>query len=190
MCVSLNKNDCLNRKPAWPRVDVECIFTWYWVADFCAERGIDFALGHAYYMKSIHGGKTKSDKIDSEKIANMLRGGMFPIAYAYPKAKRAVRDLLRRRLFFVRQRAELSVHLQNTNHHTSLRAVCMRRNYLSRRSRGLRITEADTAGLLKNENYMRLRPPLILSVPDAVTSWALNRHCHCAFLYSVFVENK
>ena len=24
--------------------------------------------------------------------------------------------------------------------------------------------------LLKNENYMRLRPPLILSVPDAVTS--------------------
>ena len=41
---------------------------------------------------------------------------MFPIAYAYPKAKRAVRDLLRRRLFFVRQRAELSVHLQNTNH--------------------------------------------------------------------------
>ena len=96
-------------------VGVECIFTWYWVADFCAERGIDFALGHAYYMKSIHGGKTKSDKIDSEKIANLLRGGMFPIAYAYPKEKRAVRDLLRRRLFFVRQRAELSVHLQNTN---------------------------------------------------------------------------
>ena len=40
--------------------------------------------------------------------------------------------------------------------HTSLRAVCMRRNYLSRRFRGLRITEAYTAGLLKNENYMRL----------------------------------
>ena len=95
---------------------------------------------------------------------------MFPIAYAYPKAKRAVRDLLRRRLFFVRQRTELSVHLQNTNHHTSLRAVCMRGNYLSRRSRGLRITEADTAEHFKNENYMRLRPPLILSVPDAVTS--------------------
>ena len=44
-------------------VGVECIFTWYWVADFCAEQGIDFALGHAYYMKSIDGGKTKSDKI-------------------------------------------------------------------------------------------------------------------------------
>ena len=43
-------------------VGVECIFTWYWVADFCAERGIDFALGHAYYMKSIHGGKQKAIK--------------------------------------------------------------------------------------------------------------------------------
>ena len=77
MCVSLNKNDCLTRRLLDRFVGVECIFTWYWVADFCAERGIDFALGHAYYMKSIHGGKTKSDKIDSEKIANMLRGASF-----------------------------------------------------------------------------------------------------------------
>ena len=97
-------------------IGVECIFTWYWIADFCEERGIDFVLGHAYYMKSIHGGKTKSDKIDSEKIATLLRGGLFPTAYAYPKEKRATRDLLRRRLYFVHQRAELSVHLQNTNH--------------------------------------------------------------------------
>ena len=88
-------------------IGVECIFTWYQIADFCAERGIDFALDHALYMKAIHGGKTKSDKIDSEKIANILRGGMIPIAYAYPKEKRAVRDLLQRRLYFVRQRAEL-----------------------------------------------------------------------------------
>ena len=58
-------------------VGVECIFTWYWVADFCVEQGIDFALGHTYYMKSIHGGKTKSDKIDSEKIR--FRGKMINI---------------------------------------------------------------------------------------------------------------
>ena len=97
-------------------VGVECIFTWYWIADFCAERDIDFALGHALYMAAIYKGKTKSDRIDSEKIADMLRGGFFPLAYAYPKQNRAVRDLLRRRLYYVRQKAELSVHLQNTNH--------------------------------------------------------------------------
>lgn len=97
-------------------IGVECIFTWYWIADFCAERNINFALGHALYMAAIYKGKTKSDKIDSEKIANMLRGGFFPVTYAYPKQNRAVRDLLRRRLYYVRQKAELSVHLQNTNH--------------------------------------------------------------------------
>ena len=59
-------------------VGVECVFTWYWLADCCENNGIHFILGHAFYMKAIHGGKTKNDKIDSFKIATMLRGGMFP----------------------------------------------------------------------------------------------------------------
>ena len=41
---------------------VECIFTWYWLADLCAAEGIDFVLGHALMMKAIHGGKTKNDR--------------------------------------------------------------------------------------------------------------------------------
>ena len=32
------------------------------------------------YMKAIHGGKTKNDKIDSFKIAKLLKGGNFPLA--------------------------------------------------------------------------------------------------------------
>src|SRR3989442_1591565 len=56
-------------------VAVECIFTWYWVADLCAQEGIPFVLGHALYMKAIHGGKAKNDKIDAHKIAVLLRGG-------------------------------------------------------------------------------------------------------------------
>jgi len=50
-------------------VGVECIFTWYWVADLCQKEGLAFVLGHALYMKAIHGGKTKNDKIDAHKIA-------------------------------------------------------------------------------------------------------------------------
>jgi len=57
-------------------VAVECMFTWYWLADLCAEEDIPFVLGHALYMKAIHGGKAKNDKIDSQKIAVLLRGGM------------------------------------------------------------------------------------------------------------------
>ena len=96
-------------------VGVECLFCWYWVADLCEEQNISFLLGHAYYMKAIHGGKSKNDRIDSHKIAALLRGGNFPLAYVYPRAMRATRDLLRRRLLFARKRGELLTHIENTN---------------------------------------------------------------------------
>jgi len=95
-------------------VAVECIFTWYWLTDLCAQEGIPFVLGHALYMKPIHGGKAKNDKIDAHKIAVLLRGGMLPMAYVYPREMRATRDLLRRRCHFMRKRAELLTHIQNT----------------------------------------------------------------------------
>ena len=53
-------------------VGVECVFCWYWLADFCNQHKITFILGHALYMKAIHGGKTKNDKIDSYKLATLL----------------------------------------------------------------------------------------------------------------------
>jgi transposase len=96
-------------------VAVECIFTWYWLADLCAREGIPFVLGHALYMKAIHGGKAKNDKIDAQKIAVLLRGGRLPQAYVYPAGMRATRDLLRRRMHLMRKRAELLAHIQNTN---------------------------------------------------------------------------
>jgi transposase len=65
-------------------------------------------------MKAIHGGKAKSDKIDSEKIARLLRGGTLPMAYVYPSGMRETRDLLRRRGYLVHKRAELMAHIQNT----------------------------------------------------------------------------
>jgi transposase len=95
-------------------IGVECMFSWYWLADWCREEKIHFVLGHALYMKAIHGGKAKNDKLDSEKIARLLRGGTFPLAYVYPKEMRGTRDLLRRRTFLVRRRAELLAHVQNT----------------------------------------------------------------------------
>lgn len=74
-------------------ISVECLFTWYWIADWCAREGIAFVRGHALYMKAIHGGKAKNDRIDSEKIARLLKAGMRPQAYAYPARERATRDL-------------------------------------------------------------------------------------------------
>jgi hypothetical protein len=59
-------------------VAAECMFTWYWLADMCADEEIAFVLGHALAMKAIHGGKAKNDKLDSFKIATLLRGGLLP----------------------------------------------------------------------------------------------------------------
>jgi hypothetical protein len=55
------------------------MFSWYWLADLCEQEEIEFVLGHALYMKAIHGGKAKNDKIDSKKIAMLLRGGNLPV---------------------------------------------------------------------------------------------------------------
>jgi transposase len=93
----------------------ESTFSWYWLADLCARQQLAFVLGHALYMRAIHGAKAKNDRIDSYKIARLLKGGAFPIAYAYPKGMRETRDLLRRRMYLVHKRAELLTHVQIVN---------------------------------------------------------------------------
>jgi transposase len=112
---------------------VECIFTWYWLADLCAQEGLPFVLGHALSMKAIHGGKAKNDKIDSQKIAVLLRGGMLPQAYVYPAEMRATRDLLRRRMPLMRKRAELLAHIQNTNRQYNLPEIGQKLAYKGNR---------------------------------------------------------
>ena len=93
---------------------VECIFTWYWLADLCQKEGIAFVLGHALSRKASEGGKAKHDQIAAPKIAVLLRGGMLPQASVYPAERRATRDLLRRRCHLVRKRAALFAHIPNT----------------------------------------------------------------------------
>ena len=114
-------------------VGVECIFCWYWLADLCAAEKIEFVLGHALYMKAIHGGKAKNDKIDAYKIASLLRGGNFPLAYVYPAQMRATRDLLRRRMYLMRERAQLLAHVQNTNSQYNLPELGKRIAYKTHR---------------------------------------------------------
>ena len=114
-------------------VAVECMFTWYWLADLCADEGIPFVLGHALSMKAIHGGKAKNDQIDSQKIAALLRGGMLPQASVSPAALRATRDLLRRRMPLAHKRAELLAHVHNTHSQSTLPAIGKKLAYKAKR---------------------------------------------------------
>jgi transposase len=101
-------------------VGVECLFTWYWLADLWAQAGLPFVLSHALSMQAIHGGQAKHDTIESHQMAVLLRGGMLPQAAVYPANMRATRDLLRRRMYRTRQRAELLAHIQHTNSQSNL----------------------------------------------------------------------
>jgi transposase len=95
-------------------------------------------------MKAIHGGKAKNDKIDAQKIAVLLRGGMLPQAYVYPAEMRATRDLLRRRIHLTRKRAELLAHIQNTNSQYNLPAIGKKIAYKANRD-GVAERFADSA---------------------------------------------
>ncbi len=141
---------------------VECIFTWYWIADYCQGNSIPFVLGHALYMKAISGGKTKNDKIDSQKIAALLKGGLIPQAYVYPQKTRAIRDLFRRRIYLVRRRSDLLSHIQNTNTQYNFDTIKKGINSL---------TIASKAELLErfDDPAVRMNMEVDIAVVDALT---------------------
>ncbi len=89
----------------------ECTFNWYWLADACFEAKVPFVLAHALYLKHITGGKNKNDRIDSEKLAHLLRANLIPPSYVYPSERRPIRTLLRQRMSYVWQRATLMTHV-------------------------------------------------------------------------------
>jgi hypothetical protein len=92
------------------RVHVHVVLAW----GRLRRRGDRVRAGPCLGDEAIHGGKAKNDKIDSHKIASLLRGGLLPQAYVYPATMRSTRDLIRRRLPLVRKRGQLLGHIQNT----------------------------------------------------------------------------
>jgi transposase len=94
-------------------VCAECMFGWYWLADACQAAGLHFVLAHALYLRLIHGGKNKNDRIDSEKLTHLLRSNLIPPAYVYPAQLRPLRALLRQRTYFVWQRSDLLARIQS-----------------------------------------------------------------------------
>src|SRR5215831_397491 len=140
-------------------VACECMHCWYWLADTCRAQHIAFVLGHAYSMKAVHGYKTKCDRKDAEAIARLLKGGNFPPAYAYPKERRGLRDLLRCRLRLVRQRAELYGHVHTARRQANLPPISGDVKYKSKRA-GCTADIADPFVRRRVETHLSLIEPL------------------------------
>jgi transposase len=140
-------------------VGCECMHCWYWLADTCRDEGLTFALGHAWGMKAVHGSKTKCDRHDAQAIARLLRGGNFPLAYAYPRERRGLRDLLRARLRLVRQRAELYGHVHTARRQANLPPVSNDVKYKSKRGT-ITADIADPFVRRRVETHLALLEPL------------------------------
>src|SRR5919204_6695731 len=94
-------------------VVVESTYNWYWLVDGLMEAGYRVHLANPAAMQQYSGLKYTDDRSDARWLAHLLRLGVLPEGYIYPKAERAVRDLLRKRAHLVRQQTANVLSLQN-----------------------------------------------------------------------------
>ena len=92
---------------------VESTYNWYWLVDGLMAAGFPVRLAHTSALPEYSGLKYSNDFSDARYLAHLLRLGLLPTGYIYPKQERALRDLLRRRLLLVRQRSLHHVSLQS-----------------------------------------------------------------------------
>lgn len=91
--------------PGRQRAVVESTIGWYWLVDLLRDAGIDVILAHAAGLKAIAHAKVKTDAVDAETMAQLLRAGLIPEAYCLQGERRDQRDLLRTRLRLVERKS-------------------------------------------------------------------------------------
>jgi transposase len=92
---------------------VESTYNWYWLVDGLMAAGYRVHLANTTAIEQYKGLKHTDDESDARWLAHLLRLGILPEGYIYPKAERAVRDLLRKRSQLVRQRTANLLSIQN-----------------------------------------------------------------------------
>lgn len=99
-----NFKQYFNAVPGNHRATVETTGSWYWIADLFNDLSIELILAHAKYVKAIAYAKVKTDKVDSQTLAQLLRMNFIPVAHQIDTSKRELRDLMRTRLRLTHKR--------------------------------------------------------------------------------------
>lgn len=94
-------------------IAVESTFNWYWLVDGLQEHGFGVQLVNTAAVKQYDGLKYSGDHQDAFHLAHLMRLGILPTGYIYPKEQRAIRDLLRRRLSLVRTASTQLISVQS-----------------------------------------------------------------------------
>ena len=92
---------------------VESTCNWYWLVDGLMDNGYKVHLANPSAIKQYEGLKHSDDVTDAFHLANLLRLGIIPEGYIYPKEERPMRDLLRKRLQLVQQHTAQILSFQN-----------------------------------------------------------------------------
>jgi transposase len=94
-------------------VVIESTYNWYWLVDGLMEADYRVHLANPAAIQQYNGLKYTDDHSDARWLAHLLRLAVLPEGYIYPKAERAVRDLLRKRAHLVRQHTANVLSVQN-----------------------------------------------------------------------------
>jgi transposase len=125
---------------------VESTYNWYWLADGLQENGYTVHLANPAAVKQYEGLKHSDDRRDSFWLAHLLRLNILPEGYIYPKEDRPIRDLMRRRLLFVKQR---------TAHILSIQSMITRNPGIRKSGNDIKkMTEAEAEELFDQEHLV------------------------------------
>jgi transposase len=91
---------------------VESTYNWYWLVDLLIDNGYEVHLANPSAIQEYKGLKHRDDNHDAFWLSHLLRLGILPEGYIYPKKDRPIRDLLRKRGHLVRLRTSLILSLQ------------------------------------------------------------------------------
>lgn len=125
-------------------IAVESTFNWYWLVDGLKENGYRVHLANPSAIKQYEGLKHSDDARDAFHLAQLLKLGILPEGYIYPKEERPVRDLLRKRLQLVQQK---------TSHILSFKNLVSRNLGIQMSSNDIKkLTEDDVEEMFKEEH--------------------------------------
>lgn len=128
-------------------IAVESTYNWYWLIDGLQDDGYTMHLANPSAFQQYEGLKHTDDKWDSYWLAHMLRLGILPQGYIYPKSRRSVRDLMRRRLTYVQQR---------TSHVNSLQSMLTRHLAIQMGANEIKKLKPDDADKLFDDPFAAL----------------------------------
>jgi transposase len=123
---------------------VESTYNWYWLVDGLMDDGYKVHLANPAAIQQYDGLKFSDDKSDARWLAHMLRLGILPEGYIYPKANRPVRDLLRKRSQLVRYRVSNLLSVSNL--------IARNQGLSVKGDRLLQLKEEDISALMEEDN--------------------------------------